>query len=156
MTSEFVEFLLDAKRATYAAKGDDTAVEPVLPGSKQFEHRRGEFAYQDVYFGMRRFVGQETVYVEERPVWSMAYGGGIERSDASTEEVASIYAFLREALQLVSYDHPVRGPTNHWNPPYNYSSVWTGNLDMFWGTEEIFGLHGVVYRLRYFGGCVDA
>jgi hypothetical protein len=156
MVPDFVDFLLEAKRSTYAAKGDDASVEPMLPGSKQLEYRRAEFTYRDIYFGMRRFVGQETVYIAERPIWSMAYGGGIERLPATAEEVRSIYAFLREALRLVPADRPFRGPVNYCRAPYAYSSGSTGDLEMFRGAEEISGQEGVVYRLRYSGGRVDA
>ena len=38
---QFVRFLCDSKRATYAAKDDITRVEPVLAGSCQLEYRRG-------------------------------------------------------------------------------------------------------------------
>ena len=32
--------------------------------------------YRDIYFGLAYFVGQETVTVKQRPVWSMSYAGG--------------------------------------------------------------------------------
>jgi hypothetical protein len=31
---QFVDFLLEAKRATYAAQGDEATVTPLVPGSK--------------------------------------------------------------------------------------------------------------------------
>jgi hypothetical protein len=155
MTSEFVEFLLEAKRRTYAAQGDDASVESALPGSKQLEHRRGEYVYRDIYFGIRRFVGQETVYHAGRPVWSMAYGGGIGRSDADTEEVRSVYAFLREAMRQVSSEQPYRGPLIHHRSQYTYACSSTGDMEMFWGVEEISDRSGVVYRLHFAGGRVD-
>jgi hypothetical protein len=52
-----VRFLLEAKRRTYAGLDDDATVStPLLPGSKQLEHRDGEFLCRDIYFGMPFFV----------------------------------------------------------------------------------------------------
>ncbi len=155
MSPEFVAFLLEAKRRTYAAQGDDATVEPALPGSKQLEYCSGEYLYRDVYFGIRCFVGQETVYRAGRPVWSMAYGGGIARSGLTMQEVRSVYAFLREAMRLVQLDQPFRGPANHRTPPYTYSCSATGDLGLFWGTEAISDEEGVAYRLHFSGARVD-
>lgn len=155
MTSELVEFLLEAKRWTYAAQGDDASVEPALSGSKQLEHRRGEYVYRDIYFGIRRFVGQETVCHAGRPVWSMAYGGGILQSNAEIDKIRSVYAFLREAMRQVSLEQPYRGPLIHHRSPYTYTCSSTGDMDTFWGVEEISDCSGVVYRLHFAGGRVD-
>jgi hypothetical protein len=54
-------FLLRAKRRTYALLGDAASVTPLLPGSRQLEYREDPLLYRDVYFGLRSFVGQETV-----------------------------------------------------------------------------------------------
>lgn len=64
----FLSFLLDAKRATYAAQGDEATVAPLLPGSKQLEYRAGDYVYRDVYFGVAYSVGQEVVADRERVV----------------------------------------------------------------------------------------
>jgi len=151
MTPEFVEFLLEAKARTYAATGDDAAVQSVLPGAKQFEHHRGEYVYRDIYFGVRHFVGQETVHCAGRPEWSMAYGGGVVRSDVDT---GAVYSFLREALRRASPEQPCRGPWTYDRFPFAYACRTTGDINMFWGVEEIADSSGVVYRLRFEGGRV--
>jgi hypothetical protein len=61
----FMTFLVNAKRQTYAAQGDDATVTPLVPGSRQLEYQEGALLYRDIYFGGGYFVGQETVY--ERP-----------------------------------------------------------------------------------------
>jgi hypothetical protein len=89
----FVGFLLQAKRATYAAVGDDAAVAPLVPGSKQLEYRAGDYLYRDIYLGMPFFVGQEVVAHRDRPVWSMSYAGGMRRPSPDADARA-VYAFL--------------------------------------------------------------
>lgn len=49
---EFLRFLLEAKRRTYAAQGDEATVPPVLPGAKQLEWQEGDWLYRDLSFGM--------------------------------------------------------------------------------------------------------
>src|SRR6478609_2614986 len=93
------EFLVDAKRKTYAGLDDDaTVLAPMLPGSKQLEYRDLDLSYRDIYFGMRFFVGQETVQVGRHVVWSMSYAGGVAATVVDRNEFLSIYAFLRQAL----------------------------------------------------------
>jgi hypothetical protein len=47
------EFLVDAKRKTYAGLDDDATVSaPLLPSSKQLGYRAGDLSYRDIYFGM--------------------------------------------------------------------------------------------------------
>lgn len=104
---QLAEFLVAAKRATYAAQGDDASVPPLLPGARQLEYRLGEVLYRDIYFGGSFFVGQETVYEGERAVWAMSYAGGM--TDVSADQNA-VYAFLRYALRQVDAAHPYRGP----------------------------------------------
>jgi hypothetical protein len=77
MLPGMTKFLVDAKRGTYAATGDDESVAPALPDSKQLEYRSGEFSDRDIYFGMDFLVGQETVSHKEKVIWSMVYAGGV-------------------------------------------------------------------------------
>jgi hypothetical protein len=55
--NEFISFLLNAKRATYASQGNDASVAALLQGAKQLEYRDGPYFYRDVYYGMETFTG---------------------------------------------------------------------------------------------------
>jgi hypothetical protein len=149
---EFIQFLLAAKRHTYAGQDDDSTVSPLLAGSRQLEYRAEPFFYRDIYFGLSYFVGQETVYYAERPVWSMSYAGGTAPDITSWPEVKSIYAFLRAAMKLVSAERPFRGPQLYAGDDYRYRDDSQGDIERFWGEEQI--MHGStkVYELRYMGG----
>lgn len=74
---DFLDFLIQAKKATYASQGDNASVTPLLKGSRQLEFLEGDFLYRDIYFGMSYFIGQETVYYKGNPIWSMSYSGRI-------------------------------------------------------------------------------
>ncbi len=91
-TKQLTDFLLKARTETYA--GEKGKVSPALPGSKQLEYADGDWLYCDVYFvGNGRFMGLETVYHKEEPVWSMSYYGDF--SKMTEDEVDSM---LRKAL----------------------------------------------------------
>lgn len=149
---ELIHFLLHAKRQTYAGQDDAASVAPLLPGSQQLEYYEAPFFYRDIYFGMTSFVGQETVYFRERPIWAMGYAGGILPEIADPQETHRIYAFLRQALQLVAYERPFRGPQRYHAGPYRYLDSTQGDITRFRGEEIILSGDKRMYELRYAGG----
>lgn len=149
---ELIHFLLHAKRHTYAGQSDEASVAPLLPGAKQLEYYEAPFFYRDIYFGMASFVGQETVYFRERPVWAMSYAGGVLPEISSSDEIHRIYTFLRQVLRLVTYERPFRGPQRHHAEPYRYLDSTQGDIARFRGEEIILRGSKRVYDLRYAGG----
>lgn len=142
-------FLVEAKRRTYAAQGDEATVSALLPGSRQLEYREGALLYRDVYFGFTRFAGQEVIYLDGSPVWTMVYSGGMTSGQA---DPAVVYAFLRRALGRVTTDRPYRGPGEFAGGPYLYLNKACGSIECFQGTESIAGEGKPVYELHYGGG----
>ena len=125
-----MDFLLGAKRATYAGQDDEATVTPLVPGSKQLEYRDGDYLYRDIYLGMAYFVGQEVVSFRGEPVWSMSYAGGVTSSDIDPR---AIYQFLRLALRHGSEAEPCRGPARFSHESWTYTNASNGSLDSFWG-----------------------
>jgi hypothetical protein len=148
----FLSFLLEAKRATYAAQGDEATVAPLLPGSKQLEYRAGDYVYRDIYFGMAYFVGQEVVAYRDRTLWSMSYAGGVIATAPATTDARALYDFLRRALREGSAREPYRGPARFVDDRFVYTNAATGELGSFWGLEQITWSGEVAYELRYAGG----
>ena len=147
------EFLVDAKRKTYAGLDDDATVTALLlPGSKQLEYRDGDLSYRDIYFGMRFFVGQETVHAGDGAIWSMSYSGGVVPAVVDRNEFLAIYAFLRQALLAIRDDRPFRGPSQFDNESFRYVNTSSGDVAQFHGEEQIHRAGIKVYGLRYGGG----
>jgi hypothetical protein len=147
--SQLAEFLVQAKRATYAAQGDDASVTPFLPGSRQLEYQLGDVLYRDIYFGMAYFVGQETVYAGEQPIWAMSYAGGVTTPGPGMSQT---YQFLQYALRQVEVSSPFRGPGLLRDDIFQYTSQTTGTLENFSGIERISRNRAIIYELRYHGG----
>jgi hypothetical protein len=119
----FLRFLIQAKKATYAAQGDDASVPPVLPGSKQLEYRSGDYLYRDIYFGMGFFAGQEVVSYQGRPIWSLVCAGGMTPRPDEAERMRPVCAFLRQALRLVDETSVFRGPERFADGGFLYQNV---------------------------------
>ena len=148
---EFTTFLRIAKLSTYAAQGDEATVSPLLPGSKQLEYASAPFLYRDIYVGMFGFAGQEVVYLEGQPYWSMAYSGGLMPVTTNTQATA-IYQVLRSALSAVPEALPLRGPARFEHQGFSYACTVTGDIDRFHGWETISHAGQLVYELRFSGG----
>lgn len=154
MTEALTRFLQAAKRATYAAQGDDASVVPLLADSRQLEYQEDGWLYRDIYVGLLRFVGQELVYQQGRALWSMAYAGGVPPGTPDSQ-ARTAYAFLRQALRALPTDFPVRGPQCLEEAGWRYTCHHSGTLAAFDGTESITDPEGaVVYQLRFAGGLV--
>jgi Domain of unknown function (DUF5680) len=78
MTNEDLNgFVVRAKRGTYVGNG---IVSPSSrPGSHDLTYDEDHWSYRDSYFGGTDFLGQETVWRDEVPVWAMNYYGSFSR-----------------------------------------------------------------------------
>lgn len=148
---KFVAFLIKAKLVTYASGGggSEASVDPVLPGSHQLEFNDPPFLYRDIYYGEIFFAGQEVVYLEGSPFWSMCYYGGMTEEG---EGIEGLPGFLRAALMRVEPIAPYRGPVSFEAQDLLYSNVYSGGIARFKGREEIRRGEVLVYDLDYSGG----
>ncbi len=153
MHAHLRSFLRTAKRATYAAPGDEATVVALLDDSKQLEFLDGVFLYRDIYVGSFRFVGQEIVYESSKAVWSMSYSGGL-LDGVKAGAAKTVYAFLREALRNVPDDLPIRGPKMLDQTGFSYQCEVVGDLSRFHGVEIIKQSNEAWYELRFSGGAV--
>jgi len=149
MDTELTEFIVAAKRATYAAV-DEGGEQQSSDGAKKLEYSRGGLHYQDVYYGSTDFAGQETVFKQRKPIWAMNYYG----ATPDRTETKELYAFLKTALKEVTIDAPYRGRARLTNGALEYSNEWHGSPERFHGREQISKKGIIVYELRYEGGLI--
>lgn len=140
---QLAAFMLRAKRSTYAAKGREAA--PTRPASHDFAYREGAYLYRDSYFGGECFAGEEVIWREERPVWSMNYAGRVTGVGFSGD-------FLKEALLLGTLEEPYRGPVLYTKGEYAYLCRVEGDMEWFCGQEEILLGGRRIYACRFHGG----
>jgi hypothetical protein len=152
--NKFSEFLCTAKRATYAAKGESGVVKSLLRKSHQLEYREGALFYRDIYFGGDYFVGLETVYYMDNPVWAMSYAGGLN-AGVDSKQTPGIYEFLQEALRNVTPSIPYRGPESYQTGKFSYTNRSVGIITRFSGVETISLDEIPMYQLHYSGGMIQ-
>ena len=145
MDKKIVDFLIRAKRATYAGKGAETASSRI--GSHDLVYREGDLMYYDTYLGGEKFAGEEALWIADVPYWSMNYVGRVTGSPFSGN-------FLKEALLHVPEDAPYRGPAQYENGDYTYSCSVEGEFDWFQGKESITYQDKLIYECFFHGGMI--
>ena len=144
--SEFVQFLIQAKKNTYA--GDGTLSAPSRPASKDLLFQQADYLYLDTYLGSVDFIGEEAVWHHQEPLWAMNYYGTM-----LTDEIPEGFSHcLKGALQNIPVEAPYRGPAHFQDGPFEYTCLWKGDLDQFEGTEQICMNGKAIYQLTFHGG----
>ena len=147
-TKELKEFLVEAKKSTYA--GDGQTVDPSRLGSKDLPYRKGDFYYLDSYLGSINFIGEEAVWFKESPIWGMNYYG-----EMLVENIPDGFSkCLKGALLNVPLENPYRGSKSYQSNVYNYRCSWEGDIGSFFGEEIIYLEDKLIYKLRFHGGLI--
>lgn len=147
---KLIYFLVEARVNTYAGGGGK--VKPQLPGSTQLEYKEGDWLYRDIYnLGNKIFVGLETVYLSNKPVWSMSYYGDFKKM---TEQ--EVDAILKGALIEKKETTRLWSRVEWKKGEYRYVCVPDGHesIDKISGFEEIYKGKNRVYYLYYAGGFI--
>lgn len=142
MNDRIIDFLIKAKKATYAGKGAE--VESSRPNSHDLQYTEGDLKYIDTYLGGQEFAGEEALWENDVPFWSMNYMGRVF-------EGAVLGDFLKEALLHVPKDMPYRGPARYENGDYIYTCSIDGDFNWFTGYEEIFHKGTKIYECHFHG-----
>lgn len=143
--TEIIDFLIRAKRATYAGKGAETASS--RPQSHDLEYREGDLMYLDTFLGGERFAGEEALWISGAPYWSMNYAGRVTGSPFSGD-------FLKEALLRVPFEKPFRGPREYTEGDYTYKCEVNGEFEWFQGYETIEYRGEVIYDCYFHGSAI--
>jgi len=146
MDKKIIEFLINAKKATYAGKGAESQAS--RPNSHDLQYSEGHLKYIDTYLGGSKFAGEEALWKDGTPFWAMNYIGRVIADEFSGD-------FLKEALLLVPNEYPYRGPLKYEKGDYSYSCSVKGDFHWFYGYEEIAFCNQKVYECAFHGGDID-
>jgi hypothetical protein len=147
---ELNAFIVRAKSATYV--GDGKPSPSCRPGSHDLKFSTGDWAYLDSYFGGRDFIGEETVYFKEKPVWVMNYYGRILRSELITPAQAG--QVIKASLSQMYLQGRFLGGFTHKYEGFTYSDDSKGEMTSFLGKESISREGILAYELYYHGGLI--
>lgn len=151
---ELAEFLVEAKTKTYA-NVNAKEINAQRPDFKELEYKKGKWEYRDSYCGFFFAPGQEIVRFNKKPVWAMAYSGGMNsKYHGDVLFAKEIFSFLKLALAKVSPKIPYRGPKSYISGNYKYTNTIKGNITDFSGTEKIFFKGKEIFKQEYIGGLI--
>lgn len=142
---ELTQFLFKARLNTYA--GNAGKASPALKDSTQLEYLEGDWLYRDVYYvGKNTFVGLETIYQKDTPVFSMSYFGNW--GEMTEEEIDNV---LRGAL-VVNPETRAFTDVKWEKDGFLYEcATETDSIDEIGGTEVISKGGEQVYYFYYAG-----
>ncbi|MGJ8528169.1 DUF5680 domain-containing protein [Maritalea sp.] len=149
---ELEQFIVEAKARTYVSGGKTSASS--RSNSHDLRYENGEWSYLDSYFGGTDFVGQEAVWCNGEPLWSMCYYGQILKAGLIDAERAgeTILAALSEMYAQGRFLGGFK-----WSGPHgDYVDSSVGDVSSFEGKEVIIVGDDIAYQLRYFGGLIKA
>ena len=147
---KLLNFLIDARSNTYAGDGEKT--KPVFPGLTQLEYKKEDLLYRDIYnLGKGIFMGLETIYHTDKPVWSMSYYGDFSKmTEGDTDKI------LRSAL--IKYKDKTRlwhkVEWQNGNLKYICTPDIEEGIEHIAGLEEIYKATEKVYFFFYAGGVI--
>lgn len=150
MNKEIIDFILKAKKSTYAGVENDSK-KILSDGSKEFTYAEDIYSYRDRYFGSDPFAGQEVIFSNKKAIWVVNYRGYI--LDKTINE-KTVYDFLKQALMEVPESAPFRGPAEFSVGNYKYTSEFLGNSESFSGVENIYFEGNKLYELYFHGGLI--
>lgn len=151
--TQLAKFLIKAKTQTYVGEGKEIMAQ--RPGFIELEFKEGDFEYRDSYSGFYQAPGQEIVRYKRKPIWAMAYSGGMEKKYHGNADFASkTFAFLKQALLKVEELKPFRGSGYLKEGDYEYINKVEGDIANFRGEEQILYKGEKVFAQDYIGGLI--
>ncbi|MDR0919491.1 MAG: DUF5680 domain-containing protein [Oscillospiraceae bacterium] len=147
MNEKVIQFLIRAKRATYAGKGAEDS--PSRPSSHDLHYAEGDLLYIDSFLGGTKFGGEEALWENNIPFWTMNYYGIVTDKEHFSGD------FLKESLLRVPENMPFRGPNKYSDGDYKYVCGVSGDFNYFNGKEEIFYCREKIYECLFHGGEVE-
>lgn len=145
MDRRVIDFLITAKKSTYAGKGAETT--PSRVKSHDLVYSEDDFMYYDTYLGGEKFAGEEALWISGQPYWAMNYMGRVTGEGFSGD-------FLKEALLHVPQEMPFRGPSEYINGDYSYHCTVSGEFEWFQGKEIICYKGNEIYVCYFHGGLI--
>ena len=148
--SELTAFIVRAKGHTYVGGGEHTASS--RSGSHDLRFTEGDWSYHDSYFGGSDFIGEEVVYFDDQPVWSMNYYGRILQPDLLSAARAG--QMIKASLSRLYKEGRFLGGFKYAEDNLIYEDASEGTTICFRGRESINSGRDTAYELLYHGGLI--
>jgi hypothetical protein len=148
---ELKAFIYDANIHGYGSDDVEANKLEGSDGSTKITYEKGNWKFQDVYYGGEPFFGQIIVFYKDVACWNMSYHGKVS---SWVVNKSYVYDCLGSALMLISPDLPLRGPKFFVaeNGLFYVNDI-VGDILKFSGHEVIHGLkNDRMFYNDYIGG----
>lgn len=145
MNDKEKDFLVYARQNTYASgmKAE------VISGAKSYVIKKDNLEYRDAYIDQEYiFQGQEILFKDEKPIWSMSYRGAAEVGVDTGKIFGVLQKFIKEYSDVVRFGENFQKEDGE----FNYKCNASGDVFEFNGREEIYQNDKLVHWMNYFGG----
>lgn len=150
-----IPFLVEANRFLYTSPENIIIRDSLNGDMKYIEYCRGDYIYRNYFIGYRKINGTILILKNKKPLWIMAYEGGVLDTGTSDDSVKKIYMFVRQNLARSTIVQAIRGPSEFFNDKMAYRNRFYGTIHKFNGTETVTRDGAVlIYTLIYSGGDV--
>lgn len=145
MDQKVLEFLVKSRQNTYAA-----GIRPeIINSGKTYIIKEGNLEYRDTYFDQHLyFQGQELVFRNNEPIWSMSYRGAATDDSNPDQVFEALQKFIKEYADKVRFGENIEAQENE----FQYKCNASGDINEFKGREEIYQKGKLAHWLDYFGG----
>ncbi len=151
---DLAAFIVEANKNTWAS-GIYSNAAAQRPGFDELEFKKGDWELRDSYCGFYRAPGQTIVRLKGKPVWNMAYDGGMIKDFSGNKQFAEqAFKFLQKALMKVDPKKPFRGPENFKENKYEYVMEVDGDITEFKGHEKILFGGKIIFAQNFMGGLI--
>lgn len=146
------DFIRKAGQSTYAASGVES-VKYDKNGFKELYFSENDYSYKDTYTGFFRSRGIEIVTYKNKPIWVASYGGGMINEDVNFP--IQTFSFLKKAFLTHEVGFQTfRGPHQLKQGKWQYKYEQQGDVEEFFGYEEIYFDNKLVFFHRIIGGLI--
>ncbi len=149
------KFLGKTLSQTYAT-GENKIITPERPGFEEYGLTEGDWSYRDSYFGGSISWGQESVFYQGVPAWSLIYGGGMLKELWDDKELEKLtFGVMKKALihsRNGKDEFLPRGPRCFRDDTSVYIAEWEGDITWFRGQEKVFVQDKLVHIYDFAGG----
>lgn len=147
MDQNVLNFLIKARQSTYAA-----GMKPeIINDGNTYVIKGGNLEYRDTYFDQHRyFQGQELIFQDGKPIWSMSYRGAATEDMEPGKVFDVLQKFIKEYADKVRFGENFETEENG----FRYKCIANGEINEFKGREEIYQNGKLAHWMDYFGGII--
>lgn len=147
MEEKIKQFIISARQNTYASG----MKAKIINSGKTYIIKQENLEYHDTYFDQHQyFQGQEVIFENNQPVWSMSYRGAATKEGNPAEIFKILQKFIKKYADIVRFGNEFETDEGE----FKYICLAKGDFSEFGGEEKIYQKDKLVHWMKYLGGII--